>query len=104
MIKELNLERLWQILNVLSNKQSELGEQSIFVHLLGHESDYGEMSFEGFLNYYSFRFDGEKIVVFNNDPVSWESYTNQDFSSIPICLLSFSAEQIEKWMDEEISK
>lgn len=101
MIKELNLEELWQVINTLSNKQSELCEQNIFVHLLGHRSNYGDMSFEGFLNYYSFRVDGEEIVVFNQDGIPYESYNNDDYSYIPTCLLSFSAEKLENWIKIE---
>ena len=101
-MKELNLERLWSVCNTLSNKQSELCEQNIFVHLLGHRSNYGEIGFEGFLNYYSFRLDGNEIVVFNNDPVSWEDFSNDDFSYIPMSLLSFAEKDLEKWIDDEI--
>lgn len=101
-MKELNLYRLWGVCNTLSNKQSELCEQNIFVHLLGHRSNYGEIGFEGFLNYYSFRLDGNEIVVFNNDPVSWEDFSNDDFSYIPLSLLSFGEKQLEKWVDDEI--
>lgn len=101
-MKELNLEKLWSVCNTLSNKQSELCEQNIFVHLMGHRSNYGEISFEGFLNYYSFRLDGDEIVVFNNDPISWESFSNDDFSYIPLSLLSFGEKDLGKWMDDEI--
>ena len=101
-MKELNLEKLWSVCNTLSNKESELCEQNIFVHLMGHRSNYGEISFEGFLNYYSFRLDGDEIVVFNNDPISWESFSNDDFSYIPLSLLSFGEKDLGKWMDDEI--
>lgn len=101
-MKTLDLEKLWSVCNTLSNKESDLCEQDIFVHLMGHRSDYGEISFEGFLNYYSFRVDGDDIVVFNDDGVPYESCTNSDFSYIPICLLYFSAEQIDLYMEGEI--
>jgi hypothetical protein len=101
-MKELNLEKLWSVCNTLSQKESELCEQSIFIRLMGHRSNYGEVSFEGFLNYYSFRLDGDEIVVFNNDGVSWEDYNNDDFSYIPLSLLSFDDERLENWMLIEI--
>lgn len=103
-MKTLNLYKLWQVCNTLSNKQSELCEQDIFVHLLGHRSNYGEIGFENFLEYYSFRIDGDEIMVFNDDGVPYESYTNSDFSCIPLFLLSFSEEQLEDWMDDEIER
>lgn len=101
---KLNLERLWEVCNTLSEKQSELAEDSIFVHLLGHRSEYGETSFEGFLNYYSFRVDGDEIIVFNDDGIPYESYNNNDFSYIPLSLLFFGGEDLEEWMDDEIEK
>ena len=103
-MENLNLKKLWEVCNTLSNKQSELCEQNIFVHLMGHRSNYGEMDFEGFLKYYSFRMNGDEIVVFNNDPVSWEDFSNDDFSYIPLSLLSFAEKDLEKWIDDEIEK
>ena len=100
----LDLEKLWQILNILSNKQDDLCEQDIYVSLLGNQSNYCGSSFESFLDYYSFKVDGDKIIIFNNDPVQWEDYSNEDFSYVPICLLSFSAENLEEWIDIEIQE
>jgi hypothetical protein len=101
-MENLDLKKLWNVCNTLSEKGSELCEQNIYVHLLGHRSNYGEMGFEGFLNYYSFRVDGDEIMVFNNDGVPYESYTNEDFSYIPLSLLSFDAERLESWVEIEI--
>lgn len=103
-MENLNLKKLWEVCNILSNKQSELCEQNIFVHLLGHRSNYGELGFEGFLNYYSFRVDGDEIVVFNQDGIPYEDYYNDDFSYIPLSLLSFGEKELEKWIDDEIEK
>ena len=103
-MKELNLWKLWEVCNTLSNKESELCEQNIFVHLLGHRSNYGEIGFEGFLNYYSFRIDGDEIVVFNQDGIPYEDYYNDDFSYIPLSLLSFGEKELEKWMEDEIER
>lgn len=101
-MKELNLYRLWSVCNTLSNKQSELCEQSIFVHLMGHRSNYEEMCFENFLEYYSFKVITDEILVFNNEPISWEEYTTDDFSYIPSVLLSFAEKDLENWMQNEI--
>lgn len=103
-MEDLELKKLWQVMNTLSEKQSVLCEQSIFVHLLGHRSNYGDMSFEGFLDYYSFKVDGDEIVVFNDDGVPYEDYYNDDSSYIPLSLLSFGEKELEKWMDDEIEK
>ena len=99
---KLDLKRLWEICSTLSEKESELAEQGIYISLLGHRSEYCSPSFEGFLNYYSFRIDGDEIIVFNNDGVPYESYYNNDYSNIPICLLSFSAEKLDSWIETEI--
>jgi hypothetical protein len=104
-MKNLNLERLWEICNRLSYEQSKLeGEKDIYVSLLGNSSNYCQQEFDSFLNYYSFKVEDDNIVIFNDEFVPYESYTNQDFSFIPICLLSFSAGKIEKYIDEEIEK
>jgi hypothetical protein len=104
MIKELNLEKLWEVCNNLSNKESELAEQDTYVHLLGCRSNYIEMGFESFLNYYSFRLDGNEIIIFNQDGVPYESYTNEDFSYIPSVLLSFSRKELDEWVDDEVER
>jgi hypothetical protein len=101
-MKELNLYRLWEVCTLLSEKESELAEQDIFVPLLGHRSNYSIESFEGFLNYYYFKLDGDEVIVFNDDGVPYEDYRNDDFSYVPTILLSFSPERIENWMKIEI--
>ena len=77
---------------------------------MGHNSNYSEMEFESFMKYYNFGFEDDSIVVFNDDSivvfnddaVSYESYTNQDFSYIPTILLSFNEKRLESWMETEI--
>lgn len=102
-MKNLDLYRLWEVCNILSNKQGELCEQDIYVSLLGNNSMYSSSSFESFLEYYSFKIDKENIVVFNDDSIPWEDdYTVNDFSYIPISLLSFSSENLEKWIENVI--
>ena len=104
MMKTLDLEKLWEVMDTISLKQQDLDEQNIFVNLLGHMSGYYGQSFESFLDYYSFKFEDDNIVVYNNDGVPFEDYNNEDYSYVPICLLSFSAEQIEEWVKTEIQR
>jgi hypothetical protein len=101
-MKELNLYRLWEICNILSQKESELQEQSVFTSFMGHRSNFCAQTFDSFLEYYSFKIEVDEIIVFNNDGIPYESYTNEDYSYIPICLLSFSDEKLEIWMLIEI--
>ena len=103
-MKNLNLEKLHYICNKLSNKEQELSERDIYVSLMGHNSNYSEMEFESFIKYYNFGFEDDNIVVFNDDAVSYENYTNQDFSYIPIILLSFDETMLEKYIENEINE
>ena len=101
-MKNLNLEQLWQVCNALANKMQELSEDSVYVELLGYQSNYTVLSFEGFLDYYSFKIDGDTIEVFNNDNVPYENYTNENYSFISAVLLSFTPEKIDNWIETEI--
>ena len=101
-MKNLNLERVWEIMNILSEKASELSEENKYVHLLGTRSGYGEMSFESFLEYYSFKFDNDNLIIFNDDGIPWEDYTTNDFSEVLVVLLSFSAEKLNNWIETEV--
>ena len=101
-MKNLDLEKLWSVCNKLSNKEQELSERDIYVSLMGHSSNYSEMEFESFMKYYNFGFEDDNIVVFNDDGIPYENYTNQDFSYIPIILLSFDETRLENWMEIEI--
>lgn len=101
-MKTLDLGKLWELCNILSNKEVELSEENKFISLLGNRSTYTEMSFESFLEYYSFKVEDDKIIVFNDDGIPWEDYTNNDFSEIPTALLSFSAEKLDSWIETEI--
>ena len=103
-MENLNLKKLWEVCNILSNKTDELSEQGIWIDFLGHTSEYISMEFDRFLRHYSFKIKKEHILVFNDDPIAYEDWDNSDFSHVPICLLSFSVGEIEKWMEEEIAK
>ena len=103
-MKKLDLEKLHYICNKLSNKEQEFSERYIYVSLMGNNSNYSEMEFESFMKYYNFGFEDDNIVVFNDDAVSYENYTNQDFSYIPIILLSFDETMLEKYIENEINE
>lgn len=102
-MENLNLRRVWEVMNKLSYEETKLSEeQDKYVQLLGSSSNYCNPTFEGFLNYYSFRIDGDEIIVFNTDPIPYESWDNDDVSYFPSVLLSFSAEKLNKWIETEI--
>lgn len=103
-MKNLDLYKLCEVCNALSNKQDDLCEYDIYVSLLGNQSSYTYSSFEQFLSYYSFKIMGDLIVVFNDDLVSWEDYRIDDFSYIPSVLLSFGEKELNEWMEDEIKK
>jgi hypothetical protein len=101
-MKNLNLEKLWKVCNILSNKERELSEKDVYISFVGYNSEYSEMEFESFIKYYNFGFEDDNIIVFNDDAVSYEKYTNNDFSYIPIILLSFDETRLNNWMETEI--
>lgn len=102
-IKDLELDKIWRICNKLSYEEAKFSEEKgIYVSLLGYRSSYSSSSFENFLSYYSFKIEDDNIVIFNNDGVPHEDYSNDDFSYIPICLLYFSAEKLDEWIENEI--
>lgn len=101
-MKTLNLQRIHEICEILSQRQSELEDDDKYVYLLGTRSNYTSMTFKDFLNYYSFRIDDGEIVVFNDDAVNWEDYTKNDFSSFPLFLTSFGAKDLNEWIDDKI--
>lgn len=101
-MKNLNLQQLWQVCNTLANKRHELSEDDIYIDFLGHRSNYVSLSFQGFLDYYSFKIDGDDIIVFNDDAVPYEDYTNEDYSYFPSVLLSFGEKEVESWIEAEI--
>lgn len=103
-MENLNLKKVWEICNLLQARIEYLAEEDTYVHLLGYNSEYSIRSFESFLEYYSFKIEDSKVIIYNDDGVPYETYTNNDFSYIPICLLSFLAEEIENWMKDEVER
>jgi hypothetical protein len=100
----LNLKKLWEVCNILSDKESELSEQNCYISLLGMNSDYLTMEFDSFLSHYSFKVEKDRIIVFNDDGIPYEDFTRGDFSYVPIPVLGFGEKEIENWMEEEIAK
>ena len=72
--------------------------------MLGHSSSYCNSSFEGFLNYYSFRIEDNVIVVYNNDGIPYENFTNNDFSYVPTEILDMSEEDLNSWAEAEVER
>ena len=102
-MKTLNLYRIWQILNFITDEENLLNEKNIYPSLLGLNSSYYNQSFDFFLKEYSFRIDEDEICVFNNDPIPYEDYTNTDFSYIQKELLKYNNDELIKWIDEQVS-
>ena len=94
----LDLKKIWEVMNKLSYEESKLSEEGVFISLLGNTSNYSEMCFEGFLNYYSFKIDGEDTIIYNDDSVQWEDYRNNDFSTFPLFFTFFGRKRV-KYLD-----
>jgi len=101
-MENLNLKRLWEILNKLSYRETKLSEENIWVSLLGNSSSYCQQEFTSFLNYYSFKIEDDNIVVFNRDPIPYESWDNDDISYIPIPLLGFGEKELENYIEQTV--
>jgi hypothetical protein len=105
MIKNLNLENLWQICVTIAQKEEEFNENGMYPCLLGHFSSFSStLSFEGFLEYYSFRIKDDKVVVFNDDKFPYEDFGADDFSYVPAYLLETSEKALEEWVKKEMEK
>lgn len=103
-MKTLDLYKLWEICNKLSIRQEELSENNIYVFLLGRRSNFYSSTYEGFLEYYSFKVEDDNIVVFNQDGIPYEDYSNDDFSYVPFVLLYFGEKELEQWIETEITR
>jgi hypothetical protein len=99
----LDLKKLWEICNKLSYEQTILEEKDVFVSLLGNSSSYYSNSFEWFLEYYSFKIEEDCVVVFNDQKIPYEDYSNQDFSYVPICILGFGEQELENYIKQSVA-
>lgn len=104
-MENLNLKKVWEIMNKLSYEETKLSEeQDKWVMLLGHNSEYHVMEFESFLDYYSFKIKDGRLCIFNDDSIAYEDCSNNDFSYIPLYLLELGEKDLEKWIEIEIKK
>lgn len=100
----LDLKKIWELLNTISQEQCRLEEKGIYIPFLGHRSEYFQNEFENFLEYYSFKIEDDNVVIYNNDGIPYEDYNTDDFSYLPIKLLDSSAVELEKWLKEKTEK
>ena len=103
-MKELNLYRIWQIMNKVSEAQDEIHEKDLYVYLLNTHSYYVPSEFGNFLNYFNFKIEKEYVEVFNYDPIPYENYNNDDVFYIPKKLISMTDEELGIWIEEKIQK
>jgi hypothetical protein len=102
MIKTLNLYKVWNLMNRLSDEMNKLSEDNIYVSLLGYSSEYFKTDYDNFLEYYSFRIEDNNIIVYNNDGVPYEDYNNNDFSYLDIKLLELDEQGLTNWIKSEV--
>lgn len=104
-MKTLNLHRVWEIMNKLIEKQDILSESSIHINFFGNRSNYyGVEDFKEFLNHYNFSVNEYNIIVFNDDRIPYEDWTNQDFNHIPRKILDLTDEELGIWAEEEVKR
>ena len=103
-MKELNLYKIWQIMNKVSEAQDTMHEKDLYVYLLNTCSYYVPSDFENFLNYFNFKIEKEYVEVFNRDGVPYENYNNDDVFYIPKKLLLMTDEELDVWIEEKIQK
>lgn len=98
----LDLQKVWSVLNFITEQEEVLYEKDIYPYLLGLNSHYYYQDFNYFLEHYSFKVDEDEICVFNDDQVPYENYTNCDFSYFPKKLLIYNDEQLKEWIDKQV--
>ena len=103
-MKELNLYRIWQIMNKVSEAQDKMHEKDLYVYLLNTRSYYVQSDFENFLNYFNFKIEKEYIEVFNYDPIPYESDNNDDVFYIFKKLLPMTDQDLDIWIEEKTQK
>ena len=103
-MKELNLYRIWQIVNRLTEEEEKYHIKDLYVYFLGNNSNYFRMDFESFLEHFSFRIDDNYVTVFNDDFIPYENFTNQEFIYVPKEIINLSDNELEIWLQEETEK
>lgn len=100
-MKILDLHRIWEILNFISEQENILNDKDIYPYFLGNMSCYYIQGFDYFVEHYSFSIDKDEICIFNDDPIPYEDYTINDFSYIPKELLSFNDNELMAWIEKQ---
>lgn len=100
-MKTLDLYRIWEVLNFITEQEDRLNEKDIYPCFLGNMSRYYEQGFSYFLEHYSFRIDDDEICIFNDDQIPYEDYTNDDYSYISKELLTLDNKKLMSWIDKE---
>lgn len=98
----LDLQKLWSVLNFITEQEYLIKEKDIYPNLLGLNSNYYKQDFNHFLEHYSFSIYDNEICIFNDDKVPYEDFTNSDFSYIPVYLLDYNKDKIKEWIDNEL--
>ena len=97
---KLDLERIFEIDQMLRTKQEVLDESGIYINLdSSHTTD-----FEYFLEYYSFKISGDTLIYYNDDAVPYEGYTNSEFHHLPLNILSKSNLEISFYIENLIKE
>lgn len=99
---KLDLQKVWSVLNFISEQEDVYNEKDIYPNFLGLNSNYNKQYFYDFLEHYSFRVYNGELCVFNDDQVPYEDFTNSDFSYIPVYLLDCNKDKIKEWIDNEL--
>lgn len=99
---KLDLQKIWNILNFITEQEYLINKKDIYPNLLGLNSSYYKQDFNHFLEHYSFSICNNEICVFNDDQVPYEDFTNSDFSYFPKELLDYNDEQLKEWIDNEL--
>lgn len=97
-MKQLNLYRLWEAINKLSEKETQLGENDINVCFLGGVSNYVQCNYEKFLMYHQFKINENHVLVYDDPEYGY------CFSRVNINLLTMNDEEIDLWMESEINQ
>lgn len=98
----LDLQKIWNILNFITEQEYLINKRDIYPNLLGLNSNYYKQDFNHFLEHYSFSIRNNEICIFNDDQVHYEDFTNSDFSYIPVYLLDCNKDKIKEWIDNEL--
>lgn len=104
-MKTLNLHRVWEIMNKLTEKKNILEEEGVYVNFFGNSSNYyGVEDFKDFLDHYNFSINERYLVVFNDDWVPYEDWSENDFNHIPREIIDMTDEELDVWAEEEVKR